>query len=209
MPCHHQRREVMPCGRACARFGFYVCFSRGTIPLKGVVHMIVIFSGLLGSFLAFLLTYYKDRKEQRNRLKVNCRILLHEANRHLFWLTKIPVADLSYWLRTQDDFKEWETLKYQLAAFTTDEFGIVFEHFTKMKAMKATFTECPEVIGYPEDSIEEAIRFASEAHKLLCWYAYRDDPEKLRKYYPDANPDKSPYARNENKFFPIQFPFHL
>nr|DAR69654.1 MAG TPA: hypothetical protein [Caudoviricetes sp.] len=20
--CHHQRREVIPCGRACARFGF-------------------------------------------------------------------------------------------------------------------------------------------------------------------------------------------
>ena len=154
--------------------------------------MIAIFSGLLGSFLAFLLTYYKDRKEQRNRLKVNCRILLHEANRHLFWLTKIPVADLSYWLRTQDDFKEWETLKYQLNTFTLDEFETVFEHFSKMKAIKTTLIECPEAVRYPEESIKEAIQTASKSHELLYWYTYRDQPEKLHQQYPEADPRKSP-----------------
>ena len=95
-------------------------------------------------------------------------------------------------MHEQDDFKEWDTLKYELGLFTLDEFDVVFEHFTKMKAIKTTLMICDKAIGYPEESMEEAIRGASEAHKLLCWYTYRDNPEKLRQYCKDAAPDKSP-----------------
>lgn len=160
-----------------------------------------VLAAIIGSFLAFVLTYYKEKKQQRNRLRVACRILLHEANRHYYWLKTCSIPDLRNLLHEQDDFKEWETLKYELGAFTLDEFDVVFEHFTKMKAIKTTLMICNEVNGYPEESIKEAVRFASEAHKLLYWYTYRDEPEKLRKYYPDADPDKSPSAGNEKKFF--------
>ena len=154
-------------------------------------------AAVIGSFLAFVLTYYKERKQQRNRLRLACRILLHETNRHYYWLKNCSIPDLRELLCEQDDFKEWENLKYELGAFTLDEFDIVFEHFTKMKAIKTTLMICNEVIGYPEESIEEAVRFASEAHKLLGWYAYRDAPEKLHQYYKDADPSKSPYAANK------------
>ena len=154
-------------------------------------------AAIIGSFLAFVLTYYKEKKQQRNRLRVACRILLHETNRHYYWLKTCSIPDLRKLLREQDDFKEWETLKYELDAFTLDEFDVVFEHFTKMKAIKTTLMICNEVIGYPEESIEEALRFASEAHKLLCWYTYRDDPKKLHQYYKDADPNKSPCAADK------------
>lgn len=154
-------------------------------------------AAIIGSFLAFILTYYKERKQQRNRLRVACRILLHEANRHYYLLTTCSIPELRKWLREQDNFKEWEILKYELGAFTLDEFDVVFEHFTKMKAIKTTLTICDKAIGYPEESMEEAIRAASEAHKLLYWYTYRDDPEKLHQYCKDADPDKSPCAANK------------
>ncbi len=149
-------------------------------------------AAVIGSFLAFVLTYYKERKQQRNRLRVACRILLHETNRHYYWLKTCSIPDLRKLLREQDDFKEWETLKYELDAFTLDEFDVVFEHFTKMKAIKTTFIECPEAVRYPEKSIREAIQNASKSHELLYWYTYRDQPEKLHQQYPEADPRKSP-----------------
>ncbi len=158
--------------------------------------MITALSALLaaitGSYLAFILTHYKERKQQRNRLRIACRILLHETNRHYHWLITCSIAELRRLLQEQDDFKEWETLKYQLNTFTLDEFETVFEHFSKMKAIKTTLIECPEAVRYPEESIKEAIQTASKSHELLYWYTYRDQPEKLHQQYPEADPRKSP-----------------
>lgn len=163
--------------------------------------MLTVISALLaaviGSFLAFVLTYCKERKQQRNRLRVACRILFHAVNRHYYWLTHCSGRDLRFWLCTQEDFSDWQTLKYELGDLTLDEFDVIFEHFKKMQALRTVGEQSPNLVNFLPESIKEAVNLSSKAHKLLYWYAYRDAPEKLHQYYKDADPGKSPCAANK------------
>ena len=103
-------------------------------------------------------------------------------------------------LREQDDFKEWETLKYELDAFTLDEFDVVFEHFTKMKAIKTTLIECPEAVRYPEESIREAIQNASKSHELLYWYTSTSNTQKQTPANPPAKQTRNNSLQSKRRF---------
>ncbi len=132
-----------------------------------------VIGAIIGSFLAFTLTYFKERKRNSNRLKVNCRILLEEVNRHLYWFTECLESNVIYLLK-DESFDEWERCKYEFCDLDFAEFEILLNHFEKMKSIQFAFNKIAShnPVAIPPELKGPATEYAKQAHALLYRHCY-------------------------------------
>ena len=151
--------------------------------------LIPIVAAITGSFLAFILTFYKEQKRSTNHLKVNCRILFEELRKHAYWLFTQKDTDIILMIR-KESFNEWNIIKYDIPDLPFDEFEILLKHFQKMISIQTAYDilDSENHCKIPDELKSEAKKRCRKAYWLLYLHCYADDPPKMQDYHPDQNP---------------------
>lgn len=140
-----------------------------------------ILGALVGSFSAAAFSYWYREKQNKQILKINCRLLLNEAFDHYHLLTDDTLTDNNSVkkLGNKISLETWNDLKTNLTGLDFHKFAIICEHFRNMKAMKRIIdsSDCPypisdEFLGPATKKCEETIQlltvicYISKAHRL-------------------------------------------
>lgn len=135
----------------------------------------------VSAFLAFCLNYTDSWFKRRKRLKAASLLLLHEVNRHVFWLEQLAAGQnscIDFLIELPDS--EWEKLKYDMFVLDYKDFGILIDHYRNMEAFRAVAKEVQKrnLTRIPLEQTESCLKAALIALKILGKASGKSDNRK-------------------------------
>ena len=136
-----------------------------------------IFSGIVGSALTIFANIQINKFSTKRKTTAYLVLLLHEVNRHVFWLNallKKPLNEVSQILTLirNTENTEWNKTKYYLAeTLSNEKFFIIQNHYYNIEAFKKILEEVQEqrhITRIPEEILHNYLQPANNALALLC-----------------------------------------
>ncbi|WP_027938134.1 hypothetical protein [Anaeroarcus burkinensis] len=124
----------------------------------------------VSAIFAFCLNQLLAWFERRKRIKAASLLLLHEVNRHVYWLEQLNNGNNSpvELMNLLPDI-EWEKLKYDMFHIGYEKFDILVEHYLEMESIRFLSRKIEDK-GHrriPKQRIQKHLDIAKRAHLLL------------------------------------------
>ena len=138
-----------------------------------------ILGSLIGSFSAASLSYIYHERKEKQKLKINCRLLLDVVVKHSTWLDKNRLADEASIIKFAHyvNLEPWDDLKYDLSGLKFQQFEIVREHFKQMRDFRNTienFNPQKAIYPFPDDLFVPYKETCNKALTALADVCYPD-----------------------------------